>query len=138
MKSEKTKARFNAWWLAWLSILFAFATLYFAMLSGTTHVQYASNIVLAQTLREIKTAITNDVRHTGPDGLLEKVDGAIGKSEMIKKRASKIVILSSLHNLTGLLSMLIAIGSLFGKPRIAAWIAIPFGLLAVFLSCMWI
>jgi len=138
MKSEKTVVRLNSWWMAGLSILFAVATLYFLALSGATHVQYASTIVLARSLREVKTAITNDVQNLDQSGLLEKVDSAIGKTEMVKKRAGKIVVMSSVHNLTGLLSLAIAIGSFFGKPRSAAWIALAFGLCAGLISCMWI
>jgi len=138
LKAEEIKARFNSWWMAGLSILFAVATLYFLALSGETHVQYASTIVLSRSLREVKTAITNDVQIRDESGLLEKVDSAIGKTEMVKKRAGKIVVMSSVHNLTGLLSLAIAIGSFFGKPRSAAWIALACGLCAGLISCMWI
>jgi hypothetical protein len=124
--------------MAGLSILFAVATLYFFALSGATHVQYASTIVLARSLREVKTAITNDVQSIGHPDLLKRVDSAIGKTEMVKKRAGKIVVMSSVHSLTGLLSLAIAIGSFYGKPRIAAWIALAFGLCAGLISCMWI
>ena len=128
---------FNAWWLAGISVLFAFATLYLAVLHSSVSVQYARSFALAQHLNELKTTLTNDWQHQENSDMSSKIDRALKSAEHMRTGNKNILKMTSIYSLTGILSLACAAGAFWGTPRKAAWLALPFGMCAVMVAFMW-
>ena len=135
MKNQKQP--FNAWWVAGISILFAFATLYLAVLHSSMSVQYAHSLVLAKNIREFQAALTNECPHLAETNMTKENDKALKSAERMKENVRDVVAMTSAYSLTGLLSLACAIGAFWGTPRKAAWLALPFGICAGMVALMW-
>ncbi len=138
MKAEDKKARFNAWWMAGLSVLVSASCLYFGDLSGSALNQSQSSVHMVIQLREIKTAIAADRQHSEQADLRALLSEADKMQGSIQKRAGNLCDrLLSLRNWAFLLALALAIGAFFGQPKSAGWISLIIGLCAVAFCCQW-
>ena len=129
--------RFNAWWLANASILFALATFHLAVLHSSVSVQHAHSFGMAQNLNGLKTALTNDRQHLETSDISAKIDKALKSAEHMRAGNKNTLTMTSAYSLIGLLSLACAIGAFWGTPRKAAWLALPFGMCAGMVALMW-
>lgn len=138
MKSEKTKARFNSWWLAGLSILVSASCLYFEALFESALAQSKSSVYMVVQLREIKTAIAADQQHLGQTDLRALLAEAEEMQASIQKRAGTLFNnLLSLRTWAFILALALSIGALFRQPRSAGWISLIIGLCTYAYCCRW-
>jgi hypothetical protein len=128
---------FSPWPLVVAAIMFAGATYYLLNIYGCAHwhVMVASTSLKGQ-LGLLQKSVSADASSQSREETLRTINELDKRVDSIHSNGSKLVGMASFYVATGWLSFLLAVGCFFFRPRWSGFIALPFGILALFLSFM--